>query len=658
MVSGNSIEPADVSVNARLFQNDRSGLLSLPWRAPAAHLRGGPQVNGAGSQTELNWLLAQPDLPYVLQLMPAQQVVAILDELGLEDAAEIVEWVRGEQLIRVFDLELWSPAQNAEGALEISTQRFVQWIKVWNEISPEFAAERLLELEEESIVILCRRLFDIVPVGLENGQQDDDRFFRSDDGKFYLRVRDTDPETEEVLMGFMRSLFGVDMAMAGRVFAYAAMLVEAESHEDAERWRQGRLADAGFVTGAEALALTTPSRSGLSRWTSQALDQAAQAEAAVVVARGADDLAQSSEWLDRILAVFRTLPEQERAEHIRGLVSGQTLLAHFGDREPSAQVVLADEAVVVEAADRALRLALQKLSVLNRSKVLASGRQSSESLAIDAVMLALCEQDADAFHHYQGRLARMGNAIASLMGRPTGSEAQWRSLEILKHVINLGLEACALLPDGQTGLCVALRTWLLGEGASPVPGHEFHQLVFQKYGPETLFQIGLDLQAVATRLASSALDDRIARASPGAHPTLLALARSGRFADLRRAVTSLETELSGDESLLAHAFLGRFAMMPEGLHVVGSLRHRDLRAWYGKDANEGMRPGVALDAARRTVRPAGTLSDWLTSCLAAVTLLRKSTITEAVAMLWTQLDGNPQDFETSVFRACEGEDHA
>lgn len=655
-MSSKAIEPAGDSVNAHAFQEDHSGLLNLPWRAPSARLQGRPGEGGPESHPELDWLLAQPDLPFVLQLMPAQRIVSLLDEVGLEDAAEIVEWVRGEQLIRVFDLELWSTGVNAEGVLQISTQRFVEWIKVWNEIAPEFAAERFLELEEESIVVLCRRLFDIVPLGLENGQQDDGRFFRTDDGKFYLRVRDVDPDVEDVLMGFVRSLFGVDMAMAGRVFAYAAMLVEAESHEEAERWRRGRLSDAGFVTGAEAAALTTPSRSGLQRWTSQALDQAAKAEAHVFVSCRADDSGQGSEWLDRILAVFRTLPEQERAEQVKGLVSRQSLLSHFGAAEPSAQVVLADEDVVLEAADHALQLALQKLSAFNRSKTLASGRQNSGSFAVDAVMIGLCQRDADVFDHYQGRMARMGNAVASLMGRPTVYDAQWRSLEMVRHIINLGLEACCLLAGG-AGLCAALRSWLLGQSAQAACGEDTHSLVFQKYGPEALFQIGLDLQAVVTRLASKELDDRMADPSSTA-PTLVELARAGRFADVRAAVLSREARLSGDESLLAYAFLGRFAMMPEGLQVVGRERHRDLRAWYREEATEGLRPGVAVDAARRSVRPIGTLEDWLTACLAAVIFLRPTTTMEAARMLWTQLDGNPSDLRMNVFCESEGEQNA
>jgi hypothetical protein len=677
MVSGESVEPTKGTVNIGVPQ-EASGLLHLPWSTPAGDQQGERGAAVAGSITEGEWLLAQPDLPYLMQVLPAQRIVSLIDELGLEDSAEIVEWVRGEQLIRVMDLELWSAAQNGLGVLDVSVQRFVQWIRVWNEIAPEFAAERFLELEEETIVVLCRQLFDIVPVGLENGQQDDDRFFRSDDGKFHLRVKDADPDTEDLLMGFVRSLFGVDLHLASRVFAYAAMLVEAESREDAERWRRGRLADAGFVSSAEAVVLTRPARQGLSRWTPEALSGAARAEAQVQFSEAGDDLGLTSELRDRVLAVFRTLPEGQRAQQIMGLVSAQTLQAHFGDGEPQPQILLGDDEVVLAAADRAVYLAQHKILALSQSSLSLSSARQDVQLPFDGVMRALYDTDQQAYQHYQGRMARMGNAVASLLPRPASREYQRRALEIVRNLVNLGLEAGQHLSEN-IGINECVRRWLL-QGADGDRGDgsedEHYGAVFRKYGLETLFQVGLDLLAVVTRLAANTLDERLADRRRGEvtfdctsggdlhrhteqQGTLQALARAGHFSELRSRLSLLEVDLSGEESLVAHAFLSRFAMLPAGLEAAEP--RQDLRASFGKQAGASSSFSLVLHPDQRSVSPIGTLADWLKACLAARVYLQPCSVQEAAVVLWAQLGGAVVDgrvVEDTTHGTVDGEMNA
>ncbi len=112
-------------------------------------------------QELLNHILGQPELPAIIQSLDASVLTKLVHHVGLEDSAEIVSLATVEQLKQVFDEDLWINV--APGQEEVfNAERFVLWLEVMLEVGPEFAARKLLELDEDLVTLALCRLILVV----------------------------------------------------------------------------------------------------------------------------------------------------------------------------------------------------------------------------------------------------------------------------------------------------------------------------------------------------------------------------------------------------------------------------------------------------------------------------------------------------------------
>jgi len=236
---------------------DALGLKSQPWKISDAN------ESVVLPHLDIDWLISQPLLPYLVQALPTQLLQRSLQAHGLEDSLEVIETIRGEALVRLMDYELWAVPGAGDKFLspdeDLSAERFIQWVKLWNEISPDFAAERLLELDEEVIIGSLTAACEIIPVGLNRMQEElSDDYWMTPDNKFGLKIKTTNEADFEIVHGLVHSLYRKDVRLAQKVLSYSAMLIRDESLEEARRWRQGRLEDQGYVPSDEARSLLLP----------------------------------------------------------------------------------------------------------------------------------------------------------------------------------------------------------------------------------------------------------------------------------------------------------------------------------------------------------------------------------------------------------------
>ena len=107
----------------------------------------------------LNHMLDEADLPAIVKQLDAGVLTRIIRHVGLEDSAEIVALTTAEQLNGIFDEDLWK--NHAPGKAEaFDAQRFGLWLEVMLEAGPAVAAKKILELDEDLVVLgLCRLVF-------------------------------------------------------------------------------------------------------------------------------------------------------------------------------------------------------------------------------------------------------------------------------------------------------------------------------------------------------------------------------------------------------------------------------------------------------------------------------------------------------------------
>lgn len=108
------------------------------------------------SRALLARVLDQPDLPAQIQALPPAVLGKLVDEVGLEDAGEIVALATTEQLARMFDDDLWKSDRPGEDE-RFDPARFLVWLEVMMEAGDAFVAKRLSELPEDLVTLAFHR---------------------------------------------------------------------------------------------------------------------------------------------------------------------------------------------------------------------------------------------------------------------------------------------------------------------------------------------------------------------------------------------------------------------------------------------------------------------------------------------------------------------
>ena len=104
----------------------------------------------------LNHILDQPGLVGTIRNLDACVLSKLIQHIGLEDAGELVSLATVEQLKSIFDEDLWR--SDTPGKDEtFDADRFALWLEIMLETGPAFAAQTIMDLDEDLITLaLCR----------------------------------------------------------------------------------------------------------------------------------------------------------------------------------------------------------------------------------------------------------------------------------------------------------------------------------------------------------------------------------------------------------------------------------------------------------------------------------------------------------------------
>lgn len=528
---------------------------------------------------DVDWLIAQPMLPYLVQVLPTQVLYRSLQAHGIEDSLEVIETIRGEALVRFLDYELWTSREGASGFLtseeDLSAERFLQWIRLWNEISPEFAAERLMELDEGVIVGCLTALCEIVPIGLNRTQEElSDDYWVTPDNKFGLRIKTQGESDFEVLHAFIHSIYNKDVRTAQQLLAHSAMMIREEAVEEARRWRQARLEDQGFVHADEARGLLTPkTHKQVCEFISITLKNRRS--------QAAQNHGDASGWTegeaqDSVRSYIRTLDHEFLRAEIERTLSGDELLQLVGNTNIQTEMLLQDEEVLETFVDKVVRASnvlLMRLESHN-AKALKLRSQSNE-LLIDRVLGTMAETDPAQAISWKARLARTTNGVSVALGVANDASELTRVLSAVRGCLNIGLEN--LIKNHQSyGIDPELIQADSGLPSADSEVSEVSLALALVLGPEALFQVGWQvlqelaleglqntiilLENTGTKLSNESDKYPIQLADGQVLSiSVLQLLRSGRYLEVRKWLKRAASDL--DESV-QHVLLATVNRLP------------------------------------------------------------------------------------------------
>jgi hypothetical protein len=470
-----SIESEEMSpnINTKMVMA-RSG---VPWKPTSENLF-------APALLDIDWLISQPGLPFLAHVAPAHTLYRSIMAHGFEDSLEVVEWVRGEQLQKILDFDIWEKSQELE-TWDISTSKIMSWIRMWMEISPEFAAQRIIELEEETIVLIFSKLFEIIPEGLYHINEDiKENWWKTADNKFYLKICHDDPEYFEILKPFIDSLYTLNARIAASILAHSTMLVRQESLEFGLRWKNSRLADQGFVSKEDALKALIPKELNyLKKLIQQEKEQEAKKTETIKKINSKinynllnADESVNSEIQDQIVQFLSKLDPEEGTRYLQQTLGEGTLKTIIGSETAKPEYFYEDDDFIVECAEKIITHCNM---LLFRSESVYIKQLAAPQLLIEKVFIELSNKNLEESIYLKKRIANLSNILVSGAMNALNNEELARSLLIVRGALNIGLEYC-LLNANEFQLNFNRTETDLEQGTT----------CLQLLGPEYVFQVG------------------------------------------------------------------------------------------------------------------------------------------------------------------------
>lgn len=182
----------------------------------------------------------------LIPLLPEAELCFTVKELGISDAAWILELASTEQIVAAVDLDGW----NAD-TVDLVAQS--HWLDALAAAGEETLLRAARALDAELLVLQLRARIEVwlKPPSDDQDWQPPDQS-QTLEGQFYWRPRHEGDDVA-ALSKLMHALFRGDYWLYFRLMQGSIWELDEETAVWAERWRDGRLEDLGFPTRAEAV---------------------------------------------------------------------------------------------------------------------------------------------------------------------------------------------------------------------------------------------------------------------------------------------------------------------------------------------------------------------------------------------------------------------
>jgi hypothetical protein len=178
--------------------------------------------------------------------LPGDEFYYVVQELGLDDALEVLVHATPEQIQTALDFAVWDRDQ-------VSLAHLDHWLGALTHAPYETIGRWAKGLDVELLAFLLRKRARIYDLSLEElPDEPEGTLYETPDRLFALDFRGEEDEVR-VTMQLVEALYRHDQEWARRILVGSRGELDVELEETALRWRAGRMADLGFEDFYEAL---------------------------------------------------------------------------------------------------------------------------------------------------------------------------------------------------------------------------------------------------------------------------------------------------------------------------------------------------------------------------------------------------------------------
>jgi hypothetical protein len=235
-------------------------------------------------------ILDEPRLVGAVRSLEPRALLRLIHRIGLEDAGEIIALATVDQLVRVFDDDLWRSERPGEDE-RFDPARFVVWLEVMLEAGDAFAADKLAEVSEDLVTLALHHhvlVVNLDELALQMSERpdddgDDEQLDKALEGAPYhefgeYRVIARRHDGWDAIVAVLAALDERHADALQRILArlcwasseyiddngglYAVLTSEDMLDADAAAEREDRRAEAGFVAPSSAAAFLELARTG------------------------------------------------------------------------------------------------------------------------------------------------------------------------------------------------------------------------------------------------------------------------------------------------------------------------------------------------------------------------------------------------------------
>jgi hypothetical protein len=215
------------------------------WRAVLARSR--------NPRKRLELVMGDPQAAELVPRLPVEDLYYLVRGIGLADAGEVLRLASPEQLQGCLDLDLWERDR-------LSSSRLLAWLEALADLPSGALARAIRALDAELVSLVLGRHARIYDRVVGEAPDDESQFviYRTPDQAFTVELRTPTATGARTLERFIARLYDADPDLARSFLTEAKWATTAELEEESYRWRTARLADLGFPSYEDALAVYRP----------------------------------------------------------------------------------------------------------------------------------------------------------------------------------------------------------------------------------------------------------------------------------------------------------------------------------------------------------------------------------------------------------------
>lgn len=225
--------------------NSNAGAKESPLESVVKNLLG-PPLN-------LDELVNCEDPYQAVEAIEPQDLYHALMRKGPEDCIEVLPYISQEQLIKIFDYDVWHED-------ELSSEKIVRWLELYGEVGAEELTRRFQSLDEQYQTAFLAPYIELVELEeyekLSDANQD--RFQALPCGQLFYALKTDQPRLVAGIERLIQSMLTVDINYLYSLLNHSFHLPQGEQELVLKQMRRARLEEDGFVTFQESYEYFVP----------------------------------------------------------------------------------------------------------------------------------------------------------------------------------------------------------------------------------------------------------------------------------------------------------------------------------------------------------------------------------------------------------------